>query len=186
MSSYLKFPDAQRDMREAYYHGAAGVVTSATAWLVAAFVTLLVGTTAGIVTLLLGGMFIFPLSVLLCKLMGRSGKHDKENPLGPLAIEGTVWMIMTIVVAIGVAMYRTDWFFPAMLLVIAGRYLTFSTLYGLRIYWAFGIALAIAAVALVLADAPVVSGAFTGAMVEYAFGIAIFVIAQNKSDRAAG
>lgn len=53
--------------------------------------------------------------------------------MAPLALEGTIWLLLAIPVAIGAALYRVEWFFPAMLLVIAGRYLTFSTLYDMRI-----------------------------------------------------
>lgn len=175
----MSITDAQRDMRLAYYDGASGAITSATAWLIAALVATFVSSTAGIVTLLVGGMFIFPVSTLVCKVMGVSGKHAAENPLAHLAIEGTVWMLLSIVLAIAVAMYKVEWFFPAMLLVIGGRYLTFATLYGRRIYWAFGITLAAAAVPLLMLEAPVVSGAYTGAFIEYAYGIAI--IASKRS-----
>lgn len=72
-----------------------------------------------------------------------------------------------------------------MLLVIAGRYLTFATLYGMEIYWAFGATLAASAVPLVALGAPVVSGAFTGALVEYAYGIAILSAKPNASGQGA-
>jgi hypothetical protein len=170
----MSIADAQQDMRGAYYSGATGGVTSATAWLIAALVATFASPKAGILTLIFGGMLIFPASVLLCKVMGRSGKHSKNNPLAPLALEGTFWMTLSIPVAIGAALYRVEWFFPAMLLVIGGRYLTFATLYGMRIYWAFGATLAIAALPLVVFEAPVFIGAYTGALIEYAYGIAIF------------
>jgi hypothetical protein len=177
----ISFADAQRDMRFAYYSGATGAVTSTTAWLIAAFVATFVSSTAGIVALILGGMLIFPASVLLCKIIGRPGKYSKGNPLAPLAIEGTIWMMLSIPVAIGTALYKVEWFFPAMLLVIAGRYLTFATLYGRKIYWAFSATLAASAVPLVVFGAPVVSGAYTGAFIEYAYGIMIFTTKPNAT-----
>ena len=137
--------------------------------------------TAGIVTLLVGGMLIFPTSVLLSKLLSRSGKHSKENPLAPLAIEGTLWMLFSIPIAIGAALYKVEWFFPAMLFVIGGRYLTFSTLYGMRIYWAFGATLTASAMLLVFLHAPVFAGAYAGALIEYAYGISIFAISRPKA-----
>ena len=173
--------EAQRDMRNAYYSGATGVVTSATAWLAAALAAAFVSSYAGVLTLIFGGMLIFPASVVLCKVIGRSGKHSKHNPLAPLAIESTIWMLLSIFVAIGAALYKIEWFFPAMLLVIGGRYFTFSTLYGLRIYWAFGATLVISAMPLVFFEVPVIVGAFTGALVEYAYGIAIFVIVRPNA-----
>ena len=173
--------DAQRDMREAYLAGAPGAVSSATAWLVAALVTTLVDPKTGILTLIFGGMLIFPVSLLLCKAIGRSGKHAKDNPLAPLAMEGTFWMLLSIPVAVGAAFFRIEWFFPAMLLVIGGRYLTFSTLYGMRIYWVFGATLAVAGFALALLEAPTLSGAFTGAFIEYIFGTIIFLRYRRNS-----
>jgi len=176
----MLIPDAQKDMQEAYYGGATGAVTSATAWLVAALVANFVSPKAGILTLIFGGMLIFPVSVVLCKIIGRSGKHCKENPLGSLALEGTVWMLFSIPLAIGAAFYRIELFFPAMLLVIGGRYLTFTTLYGMKIYWLFGATLAISSVPLVVLGAPPSAGAFTGAIIEYAYGITIFAVYKKK------
>ncbi len=144
----MSVADAQRDMRFAYYNGATGAVVSATAWLTAAIIVTYSGPVAGIVALLVGGVFIFPVSVLLDKLLQRPGQHSPGNPLGPLAMEGTIWMILAMAVAVGVAVHRVDWFFPAMLLIIGGRYLTFATLYGLKTYWVFGATLAASAVAL--------------------------------------
>ena len=177
----MSFEQAQRDMRVAYFNGATGAVVSATAWLVAGLVTSVKGTEAGILALVVGGMFIFPLSIVLCKAIGRSGKHSQRNPLGPLAIEGTLWMLLSIPVAVGLGLYNPAWFFPAMLLIIAGRYLTFATLYGLKVYWVFAGALAAAVFPLVALEAPPMSGAYTGALIEYAFGAALFA---NKADAA--
>lgn len=174
---------AQSDMREAYYGGAPGIVVSGTAWLAAALVALYVGPKAGIMTLVFGGMLIFPVSVLFCKAIGSSGKHHKSNPLASLAIEATLWMLLAIPICIGAAFFKLEWFFPAMQLVIAGRYLTFSTLYGMRIYWLFGAVLACAGGSLLVVDASVFQGALVGALIEYAFGMAIFAIHKAKQPR---
>jgi hypothetical protein len=124
-------------------------------------------------------MLIFPVSVLLCRVIGASGKHSKDNPLGPLALEGTLWMLLSIPIAIAASLYRVEWFFPAMLCVIAGRYLTFSTLYGMRIFWLLGAALVAAASLSIVFQAPVFVGALAGALVEYAVGILVFVRHQR-------
>ncbi|HEY7883325.1 MAG TPA: hypothetical protein VIC08_00075 [Cellvibrionaceae bacterium] len=185
--------DAQQDMREAYCGGAPGVVSSATAWFLAAMVALLASPFAGVLTLIFGGMLIFPVSVLLCKIMGRSGKHSKNNPLAPLAIEGTIWMLISIPVAVAAAMFKIEWFFPAMLVVISGRYLTFCTLYGMRIYWLFGAALLLASASMIAIEAPVFLGAFAGSLVEFVFGAIIFFTRKTqqlnsslKTDTASG
>jgi hypothetical protein len=69
-------------------------------------------------------------------------------------------------------------FFPAMLLIIGGRYLTFASLYGMKIYWALGATLAIAVVPLLLFKAPVAAGALAGALIEFAF--ALLILSQLK------
>lgn len=165
---------AQSNMREAYFGGAPGIVTSGSAWLLAALVAAFVSDRAGIITLIIAGMFIFPASVVLCKLIGCTGKHSKDNPLAPLAMEGTIWMLLSIPIAIAAALYRVEWFFPAMIFVIAGRYLTFSTLYGMHIFWAFGATLVASGLLLIYFQAPAFVGALSGAIIEYIFGAIIF------------
>lgn len=167
--------DAQKDMRESYFNGVPGVVASGSAWLIAGVVALAVTPLGGILTLVFGGTLIFPVSILLCKLIGRSGKHNKSNPLAPLAIEGTFWMLLSIPVAAGAAFYRLEWFFPAMMLVIAGRYLTFSTLYGLRVYWVFSIALVVGAFTCLGLQAPVYIGGLAGGLIEIVFAVIIYI-----------
>jgi hypothetical protein len=176
----MTFSEAQQDMRHAYYDGAAGVLVSATVWLSAATVAWQGTAQNAIATLLIGGMFIFPLSVALSKLMGRSGVHSKQNPLSALATTGTLWMLLAIPIAYAASLHKIEWFFPAMLLTIGGRYLTFSTLYGLRVYYWCGGALAIAGVTVVLFKMPVQVGAISGALIEYIFGVLILLKARRS------
>jgi len=166
--------EAQQDMRRAYYSGAPGVAASATVWLAAGLTAVLYGSQAAVLALLGGGMLIHPMAVALSKVLGRSGSHNRENPLGPLALEGTVWLLLTLAVAYALSLYRVDWFFPALLLMIGGRYLTFQTLYGIRAYWLGGVVLAAAGVALAVVGVPVYVGAFTGAVVEGAVAAVVF------------
>lgn len=177
--------EAQQDMRSAYYFGVPGVISSGTAWVVAGAIALFVNPKAGIFTLVFGGMLIFPVSIVLCKLVGRAGKHQKSNPLAPLAIEGTFWMLLSIPVAGAAALYRLDWFFPAMMLVIGGRYLTFATLYGMRVYWAFALGLVLAAFVLIFFNAAVYIGALTGGLVEWLFALVIFVLYKGSDLKSA-
>jgi len=176
----MNFSEAQQDMRRAYYDGATGVVVSATVWLIAAMVAWQSTSGKAIGALLIGGMFIFPMSVALSKLMGRTGVHSKENPLSSLATTGTLWMLLAIPIAYGASLYKVEWFFPAMLVTIGGRYLTFTTLYGLRTYYFFGAVLSVAGIALVVLKMPVLAGALAGAAIEYFFACLIFLKAKDE------
>jgi hypothetical protein len=182
-SSATTIAGAQRDMRDAYYGGALGMLTSAAVWLAASLVSVLYSSERAVWALFVGGMFIHPVSVLLTRALGRSGRHGRDNPFGPMALAGTFWMIMCLPLAYAVSVLRIDWFFPAMLLVIGGRYLTFTTMFGLRIYWLCGGALAVAAYVLVLLRASPALGAAAGAAIEALFAIAI-VLASRREYRA--
>lgn len=180
----LTFSAAQEDMRRGYLSGAPGMLTSAAVWLAAGIVALQMSPQRAVWTLFIGAAFIHPVSVMLVKALGRSGKHAKGNPLGLLAGATTVWLILSCAIAYAVSLYRMDWFFPAMLCVIGGRYLCFATLYGLRVYWICGLTLALAAYALLSLQAVPAAGAFTGAAVEAGFAIVILVMDKNGEGKA--
>ena len=66
-----------------------------------------------------------------------------------------------------------------MLLVIGGRYLVFATIYGMRLYWALGLALAAAGAVLAPLRAPATVIVAAGGAIELVFGFAAVV--QHRS-----
>lgn len=166
--------EAQGDMRRGYLSGATGIVASAMAWAIATAFAAFVSPERAIWALLIGGMLIYPVSVLLCKLLGASGAHSKGNPLGQLAGASTFWLIFSLPLAYGLGLRQPAWFFLGMLLVIGGRYLVFASVYGMRLYWALGLALAASAIVLALCRAPAVFVVAVGAAIEFAFGAVAF------------
>jgi hypothetical protein len=179
-ASKTAIADAQAEMRFSYYGGAPGIYASATAWFVAAFVAMQYAASNAVWALFIGGMLIHPVSLLLNKILGRPAKHSPGNPLGALAMESTVWLIVCLPLVYVVSLYRIEWFFPAMLLVIGGRYFTFATLFGTRMYWLCGAALIVAGYVLVKTNASPVIGAYTGAIIETVFATLIFMMAKAE------
>lgn len=163
---------AQADMRRGYYSGAAGILASALAWTGAAATAALVSPQKANWVLLVGGALIHPVGLLICRLLGASGSHAKGNPLGLLAGASTFWLIFSLPLAYGLGLQQPAWFFAAMLLVIGGRYLVFGTLFGLRLYWALGLALAGAGFLLAWLGVAAVVIVAVGAAIEWAFGLA--------------
>ncbi|MBC6491806.1 DUF7010 family protein [Flavihumibacter stibioxidans] len=175
------FRQAQTDMCNGYANGAIGVIVSGLIWLTAAIIAYQFSSKQAILMLLLGGMFIFPISVLLNKLIGLSGTHAKGNQLGTLAMEGTIFMIMCLPLAYGLSSQKTEWFFQAMLLIIGGRYVTFATLYGTRLYWVLGAVLGISACLLFYFKFQSLSSLLTGSFIELSFGLFMFIsFRKNK------
>jgi hypothetical protein len=185
-SHTMTVPEAQNDFRRAYRDGAPGVLASGVVWLVAAAIAHGVSTTAGVLALLVGGMGIHPLGVLIARLSGASGAHAAGNPLGRLALEGTFWMLAGIALAFGMQVLRIEWFFPAMLLVIGGRYLTFQTLYGLRHYWVLGALLCGLGLLLALLRVAPALAALAGGASEVLFAIVLWRASSAQALAAAG
>lgn len=134
-------------------------------------------------TLFFGGMLIHPLGLLLAKLTGVPGKHSGQNPLGKLAMEGTFFMLLCIPLALLLSLQEHAWFFQGMLLIIGGRYLTFTTLYGIKTYWVLGGLLGAMAFALFFLNASSEISALLGAIVELVFGTVLFVSFKKTKAR---
>lgn len=175
---------AQRDMRQAYFGGGPGIMISGIVWAIAAIVGAELSAARAIWALFIGGMFIHPVSVVVVRMLGRTGSHTPGNPMGALAMATTFWMILSFPIAYAASMVRIEWFFPAMLAVIGGRYLTFATIYGARIYWVFGSALAVAGWLLAQALVAPHIAAAAGAAIEAAFAIVIFMTSRRESAAA--
>jgi len=174
------FELAQADMRRAFAGGATGMFASACVWLAAGVTTLVATPRAAMFSLFFGGMLIHPLAILFAKLLGRSGSPAPDNPLTKLALESTGWMLLAIPLAFVASLQRIEWFFVAMLLTIGGRYLTFASLYGMKIYWACGAALAVSACVLALCQANSTVAAFSGGVIECLFAAGVFSISRRE------
>lgn len=181
----MTFDDARADMRDAYAGGAPGILASAIAWAIAGLVALGPVPRNAVLALFAGGVLIFPVSVVSCKLLGRRGAHAKTNPLGPLAMEATAPLLAGLPIAYLVSLDHLAWFFPAMLLVIGGRYFSFATLYGLALYRVLGGALCGAAFGLAFLRAGLPAGAFTGAAIEAAFAVVAWRAQRTSATPAA-
>ena len=172
---------AQKDMRTGYGNGALGILVSGSVWLTSAIVASQVSDQHAIWTLLIGGTLIFPLSILFAKLAKISGKHAVGNPLGSLALEGTVLMIMCIPIAFVISLQQSSWFFNAMLLIIGGRYLTFNSIYGIKLYWILGALLGAAGYLLFIFRVPSFGSALTGAIIEITFGLYMLITFRRNN-----
>ena len=171
----------QEDMRRGYIWGATGIMTSGAIWLAAALVAYLNDPRNAIWTLFIGASFIVPVSNLIDRLVGAPGKHGKGNRLAPLALESTVFMLMCLPLAYGLSFYRMEWFFPAVLMIIGGRYLIFATIYGTPLYWLLGGLLGVGAIVSVMLVLPPFASAFVGAAIELIFGAALLVAKRRAA-----
>ena len=84
---------------------------------------------ASILTAVIAGFFIFPLTQMLLRLSGRRASLSKENPFNSLGMQVALVLPFSMLL-VPVGLYNLKWFFPA-LMILFGRAL-FAFRYALR------------------------------------------------------
>jgi Family of unknown function (DUF7010) len=126
--------DAQREMRFVYIGGFWGQLVSAAIWLVSAALGTWVSPRASILAVVIGGFFIFPLTHMLLGLSARHVPVSTENPFTSLGIQVAFGLPLSMLLLVPVGLYRLNWFFPALMVLLGAHYLPFATLYGMRMF----------------------------------------------------
>ena len=176
----MNFEAAQENMKDAYYGGSTGVFASGLVWCLAGIVAIFSSQYNSMLTLFFGGMFIHPLGMLFSKILKRAGNHHSDNPLGKSALENTIIIFVGLFLAFSISQSHIEWFYPIMLMIIGARYMTFQTLYGLKIYWLLGAILMMSGVGGILLNTSFIVGAFVGGGLEVIFS---FIILRQSSNR---
>lgn len=131
----MNINDAQLEVRTVYLGAFSGLIVTGLIWLLSAAMGTWMSTGLAIWALVLGGTFIFPLSQLLLKAMGKPASLSKENPFGTLAMQVAFVIPLCYPVIAAATVHNINWFFPAFLVVVGAHYLPFIFLYGM---WQFG------------------------------------------------
>ena len=126
--------DAQREMRFVYIGGFWGQLVSSVIWLVSATLGTWVSPRASILTVVIGGFFIFPLTHMLLRLSPRRASVSTENPFTSLGMQVAFVLPLSMLLLMPVGLYRLNWFFPALMVLVGAHYLPFATLYGMRMF----------------------------------------------------
>lgn len=130
----MTIADAQLEVRTTYMGGFVGQLVSGTLWLVSCALSVWLSTRAGITAFVLGGMFIFPMTQLILRLLGRPASLSPENPFRVLAIEVAFVMPLLLPLVGAAAVHRADWFYPAAAVAVGAHYLPFAFVYGMRLF----------------------------------------------------
>ena len=137
----MKVADAQRQVRSMYLGGLVGQLVSAAVWICSATFASQYSMKAGIIAMVIGGFFIFPLTQLVLKIGGRPAALPAENPLEELAVEVALIAPLMLPLAGAAALYKIEWFYPAMMIAVGAHYLPFAFLYGMRHFIALAVAM---------------------------------------------
>ena len=126
--------DAQRESRSVYIGGFWGQLVSSVIWLVSAALGTWVTPKASILTVVIGGFFIFPLTQMLLRLSSGRASVSRENSFNSLGREVAFVLPFSMLLLVPVGLYNLNWFFPALMVLLGAHYLPFATLYGMRVF----------------------------------------------------
>jgi len=178
----LKISEAQQEVRTVYLGAFSGLIVTAIIWLLSAAAGTWTSSGIAIWALVLGGTFIFPLSQLLLKAMGKPASLSKENPFGMLAMQVAFVIPFCYPLIAAATIHNINWFYPAFLVVVGAHYLPFMFLYGM---WQFGILAALlvglgTAIGFYFPDSFTLGG-WTGAVVYLLSAFPFRAIATSRS-----
>jgi hypothetical protein len=183
----MRINDAQREMRTRYVGGFYGQLVSGVLWLLSAGLAASIGPRAAIATVVIGGFFIFPLTELFVRLSGDKIPLSAENSLRGLGMQVAFVLPLSMPLLVAVSLYRLNWFFPGLMILLGAHYLPFVFLYGMRAFWALGWLLAGAGILIAMYGSGSFSiGAWLTGLVLLAFaGVGKVVARRADRDAAA-
>jgi len=129
---------AQAEVREIYFAGSVGQAYTGVLWLVSAGLWTFVSQSAAIVVTLAGGFLIYPVTTVVCRILGSPGAIPSTNPLRQVGVAIPIVGPLMIPLVGAAALYDIRWFFPAFMIAIGAHYLPFAFLYGMREFWYIG------------------------------------------------
>jgi len=162
----MEIINAQKDVRETFMWGFPGQLVSAVVWFASAAARTWHSHRLAEYILVLGGFFIFPLTQLLLRSMGRAHALPKGHPMNALAVQVAFTLPLTLPLVIGIAALRPVWFYPAFMITLGAHYLPFIFLYGMREFGILSATLIVSGVVIAMyVPTPVSLGAWlTGAI----------------------
>lgn len=130
----MTIAEAQREVRVRFVGGFYGQLVSGVLWLVSASLATWSSPRAAITTLVVGGFFIFPATELLIRASGGRGSLSAANSLRHLGMQVAFVLPLSMPLLLPVGLYRLNWFYPAMMILLGAHYLPFVFLYGMRMF----------------------------------------------------
>jgi hypothetical protein len=178
----MEVSQAQADVRRVHRGGFAGPLISSLVWFAASAVSVSGSPPAAMAVLFLGGCLIFPLSTLVLRIAGGPVALPKGHPSNALAMQSAFTVPLGLLVAIALGTFAPSLFFPAALIIVGAHYLTFISLYGMRLFGVLaGILVAVGAAAMLwlplLRD---ISG-WIGAGILLAFALPLYLAGRAAS-----
>jgi hypothetical protein len=128
----MEIAQAQKDVRTTFVGGFPGTLASSLVWFAAAGVGTWVSFKAGALTLVGCGFFIYPLMLLMLKLMGKPAGLPKGHPMNALGMQVAFVLPLMIPLVYAATLYRHSLFYPMWMIATGAHYLPFMFSYGMK------------------------------------------------------
>ncbi len=87
-----------------------------------------------IIGLVVGGFFIFPITVLLVRTVGSRSKLSSGNLLPQLGMQVAFVLPFSMPLLLPISRFNLNLFYPALMILLGAHYLPFVFLYGMRMF----------------------------------------------------
>lgn len=154
---------AQQGVQATFLRGSVGQAVSGFIWLISSVLATWAAGRPAIFVLVLGGIFIFPLTQASLRLLGKSSGLPRGHPMNQLAMEVAFIVPLSLPLIGAATLHNVNWFYPAFMVIVGVHYMPFIFLYGMR---EFGVLSAVligggVAIALLLPNTMAAGGWFT-------------------------
>lgn len=144
--------DFHTEIRHSYLGGFSILLVEGFVWILAGILWNFVSIKIGILVIIIGGTFFYPLGQLVQLILKRP-KIRKENPLNLLFTQIGLVIPFSFPLIFLLTKENVSLFFPALTIIIGAHYLPFIYAYKLKTYW-------------ILAPLLVIGGSFFGFMIQ--------------------
>ena len=144
--------DYHTEIRHSYLGGFSILLVEGFIWILAGILWNFVSFKIGILVIIIGGTFFYPLGQLVQLILKRP-KIRKENPLNLLFTQIGLIIPFSFPLIFLLTKENVNLFFPALTIIIGAHYLPFIYAYKLNTYW-------------ILASLLVIGGSFFGFMMQ--------------------
>ncbi len=142
--------DSHKEIRQAYLGGFSILIIEGFLWILAGVLGSLISFKIGILLIIIGGTFFYPLG-LLAQILLKRPKVKKENTLNGLFTQIGLMIPFSFPLIFMITKENVNLFFPALTIIVGIHYLPFIYAYKLKSYW-------------ILASLLVIGGSFFGFM----------------------
>lgn len=147
--------DYHAEIRHSYLGGFSILLVEGFTWILAGILWNFVSFKIGILVIIIGGTFFYPIGQLVQLILKRP-KIRKENPLNLLFTQISLIIPFSFPLIFLLTKENVNLFFPALTIIIGAHYLPFIYAYKLKTYW-------------ILASLLTIGGSFFGFMMQANF-----------------